>query len=304
MSRTEAKEAVRMVSDYTVIDLETTGLNPREDFIIEAAGIKVRDTKPAGVFSTLVKAPVKVEQEIEELTGINGDMLITAPSFEHIAKELWDFIGDDLLVGHSVGFDVEFLTEYYKRFDGRALVNEYTDTFMISKKLLPELMHHRLVDLAAYYKLNTDNAHRALADCQMTHMVYEAMKNTADRAFGSCRQFIEEWDRLDTRLRSGLITAKSQAYDEGHPFYKKNCVITGALEGLSRKEAMQRIADAGGINMDKVNTNTDFLIVGNSDYLQGVQGLSGKHKKALRLKEEGRSISIIKEKEFYDFICL
>lgn len=302
MSRTEAGETVQMVSDYTVIDLETTGLNPEEDFIIEAAGIRVRGGKPDAVFSTLVKAPVRVAERIETLTGITDDMLVTAPVFERIGGDLWSFIGDDLLVGHSVGFDVEFLSEYYKRFYGKTLSNKYTDTFMISKKLLPELMHHRLVDLAAYYKLNTDNAHRALADCRMTHMVYEAMKETAAKVFGSCGQFIEEWDRLDTRLRSGSITARTQVFDEGHPFYKKNCVITGALEGLSRKEAMQKIADAGGVNMDKVNTNTDFLIVGNSDYLQGKEGLSGKHKKALRLKEEGRSICIIKENEFYDFI--
>lgn len=284
-----------------MVDLETTGLCDQTDYVIEAAALKIRNGTVTDSYSTLVKPPVEADQRIEQLTGITNEMLLDAPPFQEIGKELLDFLGNDLLVGHSVGFDVGFLTQYYRQLYEYELVNEYTDTFAIAKRLLPELMHYRLVDLAAYYSVGTQNAHRALSDCYMTYQVYESMKRTITRAFNSYERFIGEWDRLSGRPSGEDIRAEKEEFDSSHPFYKKNCVITGVLEGITRREAMQTIADAGGRNVDKVNTSTDYLIVGDSKYLGPAKGLSAKHKKALRLNGEGCKISIIREREFIEY---
>ncbi|MFW5677889.1 MAG: BRCT domain-containing protein, partial [Acetivibrio ethanolgignens] len=84
---------------------------------------------------------------------------------------------------------------------------------------------------------------------------------------------------------------QTSSFDESHPFYGKNVAITGILFTLSRRAAMQKVANLGGINQDKVNTFTDFLICGKGEG-------STKEKKALRLKTEGYPIQLLSEEEF------
>lgn len=91
--------------------------------------------------------------------------------------------------------------------------------------------------------------------------------------------------------------------DPDNPIYGKNCVITGVLEKMPRKEAMQMIADIGGINQNTVTTETNYLILGNLEYNYTLKGeKSIKLKRAEKYKLKGKDIEILSESTFYDLI--
>ncbi len=302
MLYTKSKETLAFPDNYTVIDLETTGLNIEEDSIIEIAALKVKSGKEAEYFQTLISCPITITQRIQNLTGISNEMLMDAPIFSQIAGQLSAFIDDDIIIGHAILFDITFLSKAFLATGFMPLENLYIDTLPISQKLLPELVHHRLKDMASYYKFDTTNAHRAMVDCNMNYQVFEAMKQTIINTYTSYDTFISNWNTLSKRIKADMISTDIESFDTTHLLYQKNCVITGALDRFSRKEAMQIIANLGGINMDKLNTSTDILILGNGEYCDLLTGITKKQKKALRLIDEGYPIKIITELEFYQLL--
>lgn len=298
-SYVKAHEILHFPDSYTVIDLETTGLEPSSDFIIEVAALKIENHKEAARLETLLSCPLTVSAQTTELTGISSQMLHGAPSFSQIASKLRSFLGQEPIVGHAVLFDITFLSKAFAACGLAPLENEYIDTLPISQKLLPELVHHRLKDIAAYYKFNNDGAHRAMADCQMNFRIFEAMKRNILNLYPDYDTFITNWASLSKHLKAEMISPRTTCFDTSHPLYRKNCVITGALDRLSRREAMQAVADLGGVNIDKLNTFTDILILGNASYCDLLSGMTKKQKKALRLIDEGYPLQILSEQEFY-----
>ena len=104
-------------------------------------------------------------------------------------------------------------------------------------------------------------------------------------------------------VKAADITATSVNFDPEHPLYGKVCVFTGALERMTRKEAMQIVVDLGAICGDSVTEKTNYLILGNNDYCTTIKdGKSSKQKKAEKLKLKGNEIEIISENIFYDLI--
>lgn len=295
----KGREVISFPSDYTVVDLETSGLDFETDSIIEIAAVKVRDGREISRFQTLVNPLFPICEPIQKLTGITNKMLADAPIFKDISMDVWNFLENEFLVGHCVDFDVTFLFDAFQKEESLIFGNNYMDTLPLSQKLFPELVHHRLVDMASYYKIDTLHSHRALADCRMNFKVFESMKQNILKFYSDFDTFRSKWDTLEKRIHASSISTTKDSFNTLHPIYGKVCVITGALDRLSRKDAMQQISDLGGKNCDKLNTFTNLLILGNASYCDLVTGISKKHKKALRLIDEGYPLDIITEDEFY-----
>ena len=162
-----------MTDTYTVLDLETTGLNPKQDRIIEIGAVKVCAGKVTDSFQTLVNPGRVLEERVCELTGIRNEMLQEAPEIEMVLQPLLDFIGEDVPVGHRILFDYSFVK--------RAAVNHKLvfekkgiDTLKLARKFLPELESRRLEYLCTYYGIS-HTAHRALGDAQATAVLYEKL---------------------------------------------------------------------------------------------------------------------------------
>lgn len=103
------------------------------------------------------------------------------------------------------------------------------------------------------------------------------------------------------KISSKDISAERTEFDTTHPLYGKVCVFTGTLEKMARKDAMQLVANFGGIIGDSVTKKTNYLVLGNNDYCPSVKdGKSSKQKKAESLKLSGQDIEIISENVFYD----
>ena len=177
--------------DYTVVDTETTGLSAGSCGLIEVAALRVRGGQPVEEFSTLVRPPWRevrkngewtegyVDDFIQGLTGISDEMLESAPLPEEALPQVEAFLGKDLLMGHNVGFDMAFLYDSFQKYLGRPLQNDSLDHLRIARKLLPQLPHHRLGDVAAALGVSYEGAHRALQDCRITYGCYEKLRALA-----------------------------------------------------------------------------------------------------------------------------
>ena len=162
-------------NDYVVIDIETTGLSPNNCEIIELSAIKVENNEIADTFSSLVKPTTPIPEFIQELTGITNEMVSTAPAISEILPKYLSFLGESILVGHNVTFDIDFLYHDCKEYLSCGLSNDYVDTLRISKKLIKSIDNHKLGTLAAHFSIPQETAHRALDDCRTTNEIFKQL---------------------------------------------------------------------------------------------------------------------------------
>lgn len=162
------------MDSYVSLDLETTGLNPKYDKIIEVGAVKVIDGEVVDKFSEFVNPGRKLSEHVTEITGITDADLMDAKAVEEVVPMLLDFISELPLLGHRILFDYSFVKH--------AAVNlklEFerggVDTLKISRACLLELPSKRLTDMCAYYGIEYQ-AHRALNDAEATHVLFQKLK--------------------------------------------------------------------------------------------------------------------------------
>ena len=306
----KGKNKLILPNDYVVIDIETTGLSPELDDIIEVAGVRYKNGEKVDEFSSLVKPPREDGEEyvwsyITELTGITNEMLEDAPMLSEVIPKFYSFIGDSVLVGHNVNFDINFLYDEFFKIVSKPLTNDFVDTMRMSRRVHPEEKHHRLKDLVKRYNITQENAHRALDDCEVTKEIYDSIKDDIRNLYGSFEEFKKQLKvkKKTKPLDARDISTDKTEFDEDHPLFGMVCVFTGTLEKMPRKEAMQLVVDFGGEVGNGVTKKTNYLILGNNDYCKTIKdGKSSKQKKAEKLKLEGQDIEIIPENVFYDMI--
>ena len=294
----KGKSLLLFPEDYTVVDIETTGFDPMFDEIIEVAGIKYRGRNEVGRFQSLVKPDDGIPDYITALTGITNEMVTDAPGIEDVLPRFLEFIGEDIVVGHNVHFDVDFLYDYAEDFELKPFSNDLVDTLRLSRRLYPELQSHKLSALAAHFGVEPDGEHRALADCVTTQKCLSAMDAYAAQNGG----IPESAEDLYRKL-SKTIVAETSDFDPDSLIYGRTFAFTGKLERMTRKEAMQAVVNAGGHCTDGVVAETNYLVLGNNDYCKAIKdGKSAKQKKAEKMKLNGADIESISESVFCDML--
>lgn len=160
--------------DYTVIDLEMTGLNPKLDKVIEIGAVRVRGHKEAARYATLVNPKRSIPERVVELTGIMNEEAAAGLDEDEAMQALIAFLGDDVIVGHNVSFDYSFMKQWAvnKRIP---LSLRACDTLRIARAILPGEQSKKLEDLCVYYRIERERAHRALDDAVETHRILECM---------------------------------------------------------------------------------------------------------------------------------
>ena len=249
--------------DYTVVDTETTGLSSETCSLIEVSALRVRGGQVQEEFSTLIRPPWRevekqgawtmgyVDDFIQGLTGITDEMLEEAPQPEDALPQVEAFLGEDLLMGHNVGFDMAFLYDSFQKYLGRPLQNDSLDHLRIARKLLPQLPHHRLGDVAAALGASYEGAHRALQDCRITYGCYEKLRALA-LSQGTEENFVRSFQKKKQPKYPGI---------PGHPFYGKHLAFAGSLKTLSREQAADRAAQVGAKLEREVTGKTDYLVI-------------------------------------------
>ena len=157
---------------YVVFDLETTGFSPVANRIIEIGAVKVADGKITEKFSTFVNPQVPIPYRIEELTGINDNMVLDAPTIETILPEFLKFCEGCVMVAHNASFDMSFIEENCRRL---GLEREFTivDTVALARVLMPQLNRFKLDTVAKALKISLENHHRAVDDAGCTAEIFE-----------------------------------------------------------------------------------------------------------------------------------
>jgi len=161
--------------DYVCIDIETTGLSPARESIIEIAAYRMREGAMDDAFVSFVRPDKHVSSFITSLTGITDADVEDAPLPSEVLPDLKDFVGGDPILGHNVSFDMNFIHDACLREGIEPIGNDFFDTKNIAKWGLPGLENGRLETVAEYLSIPLGVHHRAGADVETTVRCYEAM---------------------------------------------------------------------------------------------------------------------------------
>ena len=156
---------------YIAFDIETTGLSPYSDRIIEIGAVRMRDGQEIDRFQTFVNPGIALEKRTTDLTGITDDHLRDAPSIEKVLPQFMQFVGDSILVAHNADFDTTFV-QYACNQLGIDYHLTSVDTLTLSQNLLPRQAKYTLDAVAKYFKLDDFNHHRAGDDALICGQIY------------------------------------------------------------------------------------------------------------------------------------
>ncbi len=158
-----------MGNKFVVVDLETTGNSPKKgDRIIQIGAVIIEDGRITGKYSSLVNPGKPIPAFIEELTGINDEMVAHAPLFSEIAGEINELLDDAFFVAHNVLFDLGFLQEELQMAGLEGFYGSVIDTVELARILFPTVDSYKLSDLAVKEGLNHDRPHQADSDAYVT----------------------------------------------------------------------------------------------------------------------------------------
>ncbi|MFH0853598.1 MAG: 3'-5' exonuclease [bacterium] len=155
-----------------IVDVETTGMNPNEGHsVIEVAGQKIQGEEILSTFESLIRISKLLPAESQAIHGITDEMLAESgrPVLD-VFNEFREFTNGCVLVGHNIGFDMSFINSEYSRLEQPHLENETLDTLALAKRYLI-IPSYSLKNVAAYLKVSQPEAHRALADVDVTRQV-------------------------------------------------------------------------------------------------------------------------------------
>ncbi len=162
--------------DYVIFDIETSGLNPSKDKIIEIGAVKYINNRKVDEFNYLINPNVKLEKIITEVTGLTDHDLIDKPNIKEILPKFLDFIGDYPVIGHNVSFDIDFVNYNLRTLHYPELNNKVIDTLFLSRITIYDIKNHRLKTLKEYLKLDY-SSHRSMCDCYTCNEVYQYCKH-------------------------------------------------------------------------------------------------------------------------------
>ncbi len=164
------------ITSFVCFDIETTGLNPQTDKVIEIGAVKVKDKKIVEYFSELINPGIKLSPLIANLTGISDNMLKDADTEERVIQKFVDFTEDYVVIGHNILFDYSFIKTaaggFHMGFEKKGI-----DTLELCRKLHGSLESRSLESMCRYYNINNEHAHRAYEDAKATVVLYVKLCN-------------------------------------------------------------------------------------------------------------------------------
>lgn len=196
-----------MINSYVALDLETTGLNPVQDGILEIGVVKVLENEVIDTYQTFVRFEGSISNKIKELTGITDDMAAGGLDIATALKEVFDFCEDYVLLGHNIQFDFSFLkakaVQAKKNFAARGI-----DTLKIARKVLPDIEKRSLEYLSGYYQIEKEASHRALEDAYTAMKLYRIFQSE----YGNNTGLFEPAELIYKMKKESGITAAQKGY--------------------------------------------------------------------------------------------
>jgi DNA polymerase III epsilon subunit family exonuclease len=199
----------RLISDldFVVVDVEATGAKTPPNRLIELGAYRIRDGRIVEKFLSLVNPEIPIPRFVASLTGISNEMVKQAPVFAELAPRWLDFVSDSVLIAHNSNFDTNFLNHEISRvYPGHRMVNPHLCTVKLCRRVLPELLNHRLDTIADHFSIPIASRHRAGCDALATAEIFiqllpkleeiHGVKDLADLCF------LNDADDTDIRITS------------------------------------------------------------------------------------------------------
>ncbi len=200
-----------MHGEYIAFDLETTGLDPARDEIIEIGAARFRSGEIVDQFQSLIKPSIPIPSDITHLTGIHQEDVEDAPQLEDLRPRLSRFFGDLPLVAHNAQFDLAFM-----RKQNMLSKNSAFDTFELASMLLPSAPRYNLHSLTTQLNIRLERAHRAYDDAAATgHLYWQLWLRLCDLPTALLSELIQASARLEWPLRPILQAALAESLQTG-----------------------------------------------------------------------------------------
>lgn len=169
---------------HVVVDLETTGLHPRQGHrIIEIGAVALENGAVVEEFSTLIDAGIPVPPVVQAIHGITDEMLEGQPKPEEVLPRFYSFIAGSILIAHNAAFEVTFLRHEFARLK-MSLPHRHVCTLEMSRRCFPRLSDHTLETVYLHLFPDADftrQSHRALDDARMTAKIWLRMEEGEHR---------------------------------------------------------------------------------------------------------------------------
>lgn len=168
MIKSDFPDTLIKETEFSVLDVETTGLSARNNRVIEIGIVKVKNMKISDKYTTLINPGCDIPYFITQFTGISNKDVTYSPSFYDSATEIEEFIGDSIISGHNLSFDEGFLRYEFIRNGYEPLSNLTVCTLKLSRKIFPSLKSRSLASVSEHLRIKNKQSHRALSDAETT----------------------------------------------------------------------------------------------------------------------------------------
>jgi polyribonucleotide nucleotidyltransferase len=225
--------------ELVVLDTETTGRDPKVADLIEIGAVRIRDGQVVDTFSTMVN-PGRTIFGVQ-MHGITDGDVAGGPVAKEAAQSLLDFVGGAPVVGHNVGFDLGFLDAAMGE-SGRFIANGYFDTLTLAREGYPDLESYKLGDVARFFGVDVETAHRGLADAETTAAVV--------------LRFAQDLPaRLDNLQDAIAISIRANRQEGGDPAglldaARRQARVSKGLFQLVQKKTVRKLVLEEGVRMD------------------------------------------------------
>jgi len=167
--------------EFSVLDFETTGLYPYNgDRIIEIGIVRVGWNKNLDEFSSLVNPQIPIPPEVSKINHITDAMIQEAPTMDTFLDGILKFIGNSVVVGHNLNFDMSFLNFQLQKIQKNKIDLWLVDTLKVAKAVLPDLGRYSLGFITQALEIQLNEAHRALADAKATATLLQTLIQKID----------------------------------------------------------------------------------------------------------------------------
>ena len=170
---------------FTIFDIETTGLSPKNNRIVEIAAVRIEFNGEQERFQSLVNPECFIPRHAEAVHHISNEDVKDMPTFEEVGQEFLAFAAGSTLVAHNAKFDLAFLQESLARYNLPLWNNKTMDSIPIIKCAFPGLPSYSLQNLRSQFSLGAGfdgPAHRAFADVVWTLEIFSmAMQGILDK---------------------------------------------------------------------------------------------------------------------------
>jgi polyribonucleotide nucleotidyltransferase len=226
-------------SELVVVDVETTGRDPKVADLIEIGAARVRDGHVVDRFSTFVSPGRTIFGA--QMHGITDADVAGAPVAREAAEKLLAFIAGAPVVGHNIGFDLGFLDAALGE-SGKFIAGGYFDTLVIAHEGYPDLESYKLGDIARFFGIDMATAHRGLADAEATAGILARFAEDLAPRVDNLQDGIAisiRANREEDKDAAGLLEAA-----------RRQARVSKALFGLVQKNTVRKVILDEGIRMD------------------------------------------------------